>query len=180
MALEDTLERLVATLTAQNETNKELLRQNGELLRRFEASEAQTHQEFSRALATLEETAKRSISTEAQLVLGITGLTSSAQDTSTAAAHTAAALARLADQSQQLESAATQAKESSSRLAELIELVRIQTEQQTLNLKYQNESIETNLRLAKESSRSTWVQNWLFFFLGVSIPIIVQLAFKLL
>jgi hypothetical protein len=42
----------------------------------------------------------------------------------------------------------------------------------------QNEAIQTEIKLARESSRSGWIQNGIFFFLGILIPVFVQIAFR--
>ncbi len=60
----------------------------------------------------------------------------------------------------------------------MIRLLEEQLTRQTESLRLQNLAIQTEIKLAKESNRTSWAQNGIFFFLGVLIPVVTQIVFK--
>lgn len=157
MSLEESLERLAQVLDKQDNSNQAVMVHLEQLIQELHRDQNNQAQNFDALLNNFGVSAHHSDNTLQELA---------------AQAH------KLDEASRTFTTAATRTQQSASELAQLIKLLEFQTQQQSLSIKFQNESIATTLRIAKANSRSGWVQNWLFFFLGILIPIVIQLAFK--
>lgn len=153
MSLESSLQNLDGTLTSQIRTNEELQRGINELI--------QQASETNQTLRALFEVSSNSNLQSSEAIKQIANQSG-----------------RIIPSVEAFAAAANQTQQSVTELGQLIQLMQTQLLQQNESLKLQNEAIQTQIKLASESSRSGWIQNGFFFFLGVLIPVIVQLVFK--
>ena len=126
-------------------------------------------------LTTLNGTLEEQNRTDQQIVQALTNFVERSERNQRDAQQVAALTTRASEQFAQ---AATQTQNNVSELGRLVQLMERQLEQQNKSLSLQNEAIQTEIKLARESSRSGWIQNGIFFFLGILIPVFVQIAFR--
>jgi uncharacterized membrane protein YccC len=126
-------------------------------------------------LTKLNDTLEQQNRTDQQLAQAVIALVERSERNQRDAQQVAALTTRA---SEQFAEAATRTQNNVSELGHLIQLMERQLDQQNKSLSLQNEAIQTEIRLARESSRAGWIQNGIFFFLGILIPVAVQFVFR--
>ncbi len=173
MSLEDTLENLDGTLRTQNEINQQLI----EVISANTYQSASTNAEIIHNLERFRSASEASARMNSEIGNLVSGLQ---RITAVTSEQSSQALAQLTNQAGQIQSSteafAEAASETTRSVIEFGKLVELMSE----SLKLQRDAIQTQIKLANESSRSSWIQSGLFFLLGVLIPVLVQLAFRFL